>query len=393
MVKQQNSFPKQSLLWYAHRLFDTSVDSATWLEMLKVLNRVYSVEFYTLWNKSPKKIEYLPGKKVHYMTQYGHGLLNKLTRTILPLFEMRSIIYEHKPSIIIVNTMRVSVLKAIKYYAAKSGSLVVYDIRTLPTATGDSRIWTRFEKCLRYAVSYCNGVTYITDRLRKYCQSKFNLAPHRYGIWSSAVNTDLFYPIEKKPEYFFKVIYHGGIISKCRGLDKLVSAMQLLKSYPIKLTLVSSLREEEIVRMRSKLGLDDSVFFLDTVPHQDIPALINDHDIGVLPFPKNDAWETSSPLKLFEYLACGKPVVVTRIPAHYDILSGKEFAFFAETSNAESLAKAILVAFNNRDSFSVKSKLAREFAVDTCTWNVQAENLINFLKSVDKISNSVGETI
>jgi glycosyltransferase involved in cell wall biosynthesis len=383
MTEKQKPFQKQKLLWYAHRFFDTSVDSATWLEMLKELNGVYSVELYTLWNANPKDIEYLPGKKVHYMSQYGQGILKRIIRTVLPALEIRNVIYEYSPSVILVNTTRVFVLKAIKYYAAKNGSLVVYDIRTLPTKSNDSGEWSRFEKCLRYAAKHLNGVTYITQRLYEYCQDRFTLDSHRYGIWSSAVNTSLFCPTKRSMEYTFRVIYHGGIISRCRGLDKLISAMQLLKEYPIALTLVSSLRDDDIVIMRTELGLNDTVTFVNTVPHEDVPALINNHDIGVLPFPRNDAWDTSSPLKLFEYLACGKPVVVTNIPAHYDLLAEKEFAFFAEASSAESLAKAILKAYEMRDSFPAKSKLARSFAVNNCTWRVQSKYLIHFLKSLD----------
>lgn len=323
-----SSTGKPVLFWYAHRLFDTSVDSATWIEMLKELNTEYDTIFFSLWKKEPAVFEYIPGKQVRYMPQMGKGMIQKVSREYFPLFRLGTTIAKTAPKIIMVNSLKMPVLRAIGRSGARLDCPIVLDVRTLPTSGSHRKAWIHFEKSLQYAASQYSGITYITERMFEYCSERFSLPEHRHAFWSSAVNTDLFKPEKREEDGFFRMIYHGGILSVCRGLDRLVEAMAYLRDLPIKLTLVTSLRESAILSLRRDLGLMDVIELVDTIPHSEIPRMINRHDIGVIPLPSNIAWNTSSPLKLFEYLSCGKPVVVTDIPAHSDLLRKKKVCLF-----------------------------------------------------------------
>ena len=97
----------------------------------------------------------------------------------------------------------------------------------------------------------------------------------------------------------------------------------------------------ELKDLSYKLRLENKVNFHTPVSHKEVPKYINRSDAGILPFPDWPGWNTSSFLKLLEYLACGKPVIATRIPAHTSVLDGRNFAFWALTSSPESIAAAI----------------------------------------------------
>lgn len=57
-----------------------------------------------------------------------------------------------------------------------------------------------------------------------------------------------------------------------------------------------------------------NVFFIDQVPLAEVPAYIQALDVGLLPYHQNELTHACSPLKFFEYLACGIPVIGCGLP-------------------------------------------------------------------------------
>lgn len=70
---------------------------------------------------------------------------------------------------------------------------------------------------------------------------------------------------------------------------------------------------ESIKALAKSAGLEDRVFFTGSVPHEDVPFYIKMMDVCLNPVV-SDLQYVMLPDKLFEYLACGKPVVSTRAP-------------------------------------------------------------------------------
>jgi hypothetical protein len=61
----------------------------------------------------------------------------------------------------------------------------------------------------------------------------------------------------------------------------------------------------------SKLLREPNVTYLGPVAYGELPNYLSLFDVAVIPFVLNDLTHATSPLKLFEYMAGGKPVVVT----------------------------------------------------------------------------------
>jgi glycosyltransferase involved in cell wall biosynthesis len=57
-----------------------------------------------------------------------------------------------------------------------------------------------------------------------------------------------------------------------------------------------------------------NVHFLGPRPHKDLPSLLGRLDVGLMPFVVNDFSRPLVPLKLYEYMAAGLPVVSTKLP-------------------------------------------------------------------------------
>jgi glycosyltransferase involved in cell wall biosynthesis len=56
-----------------------------------------------------------------------------------------------------------------------------------------------------------------------------------------------------------------------------------------------------------------NVHFTGAFPYRELPALLGACDVGLVPFVRNELTRAVSPLKLFEYLACGLPTAATRL--------------------------------------------------------------------------------
>lgn len=81
-----------------------------------------------------------------------------------------------------------------------------------------------------------------------------------------------------------------------------------------------------------------NVFFTGSVAYQDMPAVIKGFDVALIPFKKDEVSSSIFPLKLFEYLGAGKPVVAIDFNPDLKEFTGEAVMF---CSDPESFSKAI----------------------------------------------------
>jgi glycosyltransferase involved in cell wall biosynthesis len=70
---------------------------------------------------------------------------------------------------------------------------------------------------------------------------------------------------------------------------------------------------EEARNLARMCGVSDRVIFVGEVDYAEVPQYIAAMDVCLIPFKSNDISAGAVPLKLFEYMACGKPVLSTRM--------------------------------------------------------------------------------
>ena len=86
-----------------------------------------------------------------------------------------------------------------------------------------------------------------------------------------------------------------------------------------------------------------NVHHLGRVDFADLPAFLHAFDVGLIPLNPNESTRGSFPMKFFEYLACGKPIVATALPAFAPYRDRPDLARVAEGRPAflEALAEAL----------------------------------------------------
>jgi glycosyltransferase involved in cell wall biosynthesis len=73
-----------------------------------------------------------------------------------------------------------------------------------------------------------------------------------------------------------------------------------------------------------------NVHHLDRVPLEDLPSYIHGFDICLIPLNKNESTAGSFPMKFYEYMACGKPIVATALPAFEPYRESPQLARLAD---------------------------------------------------------------
>jgi glycosyltransferase involved in cell wall biosynthesis len=120
---------------------------------------------------------------------------------------------------------------------------------------------------------------------------------------------------------------------------------------------------------------------LGMVPPSTVPAWLRRFDVLVLP---NSAGETisarhTSPLKLFEYMAAGRPVVASDLPSLREVLRDGENAVLVAPDDPHALAVGIRrVIEDERLAARVSAQASED--VKGYTWTSRAERLLRFFE-------------
>lgn len=165
------------------------------------------------------------------------------------------------------------------------------------------------------------------------------------------------------------VVGYVGLISSRLDLKALVNLAQEQPSWSLVLVgeVATAGCEAEIAALQAL----PNVHLPGVRSAAEIPALIAGWDVGLIPYRVNAETERASPLKLYEYLAAGLPVVSADVPAV------RPFASLVQIvpeggSYAEAVARAL--AEN-----SAQARLARWAAVRVHSWDARVETLSQML--------------
>lgn len=176
-----------------------------------------------------------------------------------------------------------------------------------------------------------------------------------------------------------------------KGVKTLIESLFILKGKTSLFGLIVGGPESDryfYENMARKVGLtENDLLFTGPVPFKEVPAVLAVSNILVMPFPDLPHYRYNmSPLKMFEYLAAGKPVLTTDLPSVRDVLNESN-ALFCRPGDPEDLAEKILLLLkypNMADKMSAQSlKTAQNHS-----WKKRMARIINSfsgLKEFDSI--------
>ena len=171
----------------------------------------------------------------------------------------------------------------------------------------------------------------VTQKIAEDIHISERIPREKLTVLPSGTNTDLFHPMDKrqccrKLGFDESLIYIGfiGTFFRYQGIDTLIGAApSIIQMYPQVrfLILGDGPMKDAWQIMLAESELESYFIFPGHVPYESVPSYCAVMDICVAPFHTSAG--DSSGVKIFDYLACGKPVVATDV--------GETSVFFADS--------------------------------------------------------------
>lgn len=214
------------------------------------------------------------------------------------------------------------------------------------------------EKQDKINLKLCRRAFVITKEISEKIQ-KVNpdLEVDKLIVMPSGANIDLFKPMSRQEcrvhlsiQPNKKYVGFAGTLLKHQGIEVLINASHaiLKKESSAAFLVVGEGPMKEIwMKEVERQGLKDCFIFAGQVDYEDMPHWIGAMDICVAPFLCSAGLR--SPVKIFDYMACGRPVVASNIEGTTDIFAGTGAITLVEPENPQILASAIINLLGNKE--------------------------------------------
>lgn len=236
------------------------------------------------------------------------------------------------------------------------------------------------------------AVVTVTQGIKRQLVREYGISEHIVHVVGNGVNTELFRP-RPAPEAraHLGLEAPGPILGFVGNLHRWQGTEFLLEAAPTILTAVSDaevhivgdgVMRETLEEIASRLGVRDRVRFHGGVPYSAAPDFIAACDVLVAPLiPKPTGDSGYSPLKLYEYLACGRPVVASRLDG-LEVVEREDLGRLVPAADADALARAVIEVLSDDRARADMGDRARRVALERFGWNKAAEETIEIVRAV-----------
>jgi glycosyltransferase involved in cell wall biosynthesis len=172
-------------------------------------------------------------------------------------------------------------------------------------------------------------------------------------------------------------VAYAGHLYAWKGVDVLLEALARVPDAH-GLVVGGHERETDLARLRAlatRLRIDDRVTFTGHLLPSAVAGRLARADVLALPNPASAiSTHSTSPLKLFEYMAAGKAIIASDLPAIREVLTDEVNALLVTPGDAEALAAAIRRLANDA---VLRRRLGEraQSAVAEYSWDRRAERL------------------
>ena len=200
------------------------------------------------------------------------------------------------------------------------------------------------------------------------------------SFFSESVSRDNGGLCQDIPEDAPKILYIGNWAT-WKGVDYLIESMTHVKDVFPDAKLITAWgeiydwyddRKEFIDRRIEELGLKETVVQVGIV--EDLPSLIGRCDVVVEPFLNTDG-VADLPLAILEAMACGKPVISTKVEGIPEIVNHGTNGFLVDPGSSEELANAIIRILQNTEESGVMGRSARNYAASKYSSKIVVDKL------------------
>ena len=232
-----------------------------------------------------------------------------------------------------------------------------------------------------------NGIFVISHAIKNYF-IQHGVEERKLHIYPMLVEPQRFQTCENNTETLSYIAYCGDMGGNKDGLWDLIEAYRMFyqKHPDVKLYLIGDTKDvrqyEALQNKVHSLGLEKEVVFTGRIDREQMPSYLCQAVALVLARPNNYQAQGGFPTKLGEYLATGKPVVITKTGEIELYLEDNKDCFLVEPDNPQAFADRLCDVFVDYD-FALKvgqegkKKVSHEF-----NYKVQTAKIIKIIETL-----------
>jgi len=311
---------------------------------------------------------------------------------------LRSTIRSVKPDLIIVRDLPLAEL--VGHVARSRGIPVVMDMAE--HYPGALRSWKKYRANpflnvlihrLRLPDAMEKRAVGLMDGVITVCEEQIDRLANVYGyprskmrVVNNSPRRTWFAGARKGVSDTPRIFGHHGHMTPERGLDVLLEAFALVAHQAPNVELHLAGAGESASEVRggvARLGLGDKVKNFGRFDHADLDRLYGAIDIGVLPYPPNELINHTLSNKLFDYMACGKPIITSGAAPMKRLMIETGAGMFFEPWTAEALARVMSEALA-LDLGPLSERGMKAFH-EKYHWEADVVNLLAFVETIRRV--------
>lgn len=251
----------------------------------------------------------------------------------------------------------------------------------------------RASRMFQFNLDAADCVICVSEQSKKHLIAAWHVPSEKVAVFPNGVDIERFRP---HPETRAQVrdqlgvsdnpmiIFVGSFYPWHDVATLLAAFAQVLATYPdARLVLVGDGTQRHIMMQRAvALGIDHAARFVGIVSHSEIPQVISAADVAVAPYPKMDRDLWLSPMKLYEYMASGAPIVASAIGQIIDVITDGKNGLLVPAEDPTAMASAIKGLLGDPALRSQLGSRARNDAVHKHSWDRYLARLGRVLSAV-----------
>lgn len=241
-------------------------------------------------------------------------------------------------------------------------------------------------------------VKFISRRIRRDADAIITVTPAmaawcsrdcgnpRVHVIPNGANTDIFRPAvrdSQAPAGPYAIFF--GAFSPWQGIATMLAAVNL-PEWPTGVRLVLAGDGTERSKVEAAAAASDKVLYIGTKGYRDLPGFVGPASVGLCVKDDggthaNTGW---SPLKLYEMMAVGIPVIVTNLPGQYELVEAEQAGVVIGPGDPLALAKAVAAIINDPVAAREMGKRGHEVVLREHSWDRRAQDTLDILLSILK---------
>lgn len=184
---------------------------------------------------------------------------------------------------------------------------------------------------------------------------EWGISGHEKKIYKGSMYVDINFSMEKTINNRKNIVGFVGRLSEEKGILNLIYAIpDILKYDPTLKFLIAGQGElsSEVERYIKVNNLNNSVRFIDWIPHSNLPHCLNELKLFVLP-----SFSEGLPNIILESMACGTPILANAVGGIPDIIKNEKTGFLMDDNKSKNISQTLIKVIN-------KEKLIEDVSIN-----------------------------